>query len=361
MTKDVEIDRQPEAAGRVTNSAGEPIHGWVEFRPLAANPNLKDKPLLAEPRWRQWAPSSGLDKDGRYSLPIIPGPGVLLVHAEGDYLPSRLAREHRLKDVAVDDDPELIDCRPHPAWPAEFQAYKLIDVAAGKDVEADLQVMAGLQRPLALEFPDAKPRDVTVLGLQPYPHPYADLGTAGEPLVVRGLTKEENRRLYVATQDKQLAAMVVVAGKDAGPVNVKLQPTGGVKGRLLDKDGKPIARASFQVLFEDEPGRPGVRLRGMGFGHRVPTPDEQKRAEKTTGFRGGDKMNFVTGPEESDDQGRFRLDGLIAGVPFDLGVQLVSEPDPKGQRMIRGQVKTVRASVKPGETLDLGDVKVADP
>ena len=87
VSRDIEIDRQQAVTGRVTDGAGKPVRGWVEYRPLAANANLKGKPLLAEPRWRQWAPGAQLDGDGRFILPVLPGPGVLLVRGDGDYLP----------------------------------------------------------------------------------------------------------------------------------------------------------------------------------------------------------------------------------------------------------------------------------
>jgi hypothetical protein len=45
----VEIERQRAVTGVVTDKdTGKPVRGWVEYRPLASNPALKDKPLLAD-------------------------------------------------------------------------------------------------------------------------------------------------------------------------------------------------------------------------------------------------------------------------------------------------------------------------
>ena len=67
-------------------------------------------------------------------------------------------------------------------------------------------------------------------------------------------------------------------------------------------------------------------------------------------------------PEQSDASGRFRISGLVPDVPFDLWVMRIdARTNPKTkqvERLVAGHVKTTRVTVKPGETKDLGDVKV---
>jgi RNA polymerase sigma factor (sigma-70 family) len=358
VTADFALERQATVSGRVTDGAtGRPVMGYVEYRPLSKNPALASAPLLAEPRPFRNAPTARIEKGGRFRLAVLPGPGVLLVRAEGDYQPQRLGATDRA--VALAADPELIDCRPRPAWPIEWQAYRIFDATAGSDTELSIALAPDRSRPVEVEFHDGKPRDLGALGLHPVG---ADRGESIYPATakaVRGLAEGEARRLFLGTQDGKLAAMTLVDGSQASPVTVKLQTTGIVTGRLLDKTGKPLVGVAFKGFFDDGPGRPGVMYHA-GFADRIPTQVELERSQRLTGYR-GDKMGRGTPAEYTDAAGRFRLTGIVPGVPFDLHAQLVSEPDAKGSRRILGYSKLARPTVQPGQTLDLGDLHAGDP
>jgi hypothetical protein len=355
VTADLELERRSAAAGRVTDATtGRPVAGRVEYRPLAKNSALKAFPKLAEPyTFRQPTPTARLDKDGRFLLPVLPGPGVILVQAEGAYLPAR-------QDAAVahPDDPGLIDCRPYPAIPSEFQACQVIDAEAGKEFAVKIPLTPDRPRALAVEFPDDKPRDLGVLGLKPVGVDRGEFVHAGTARAVCGLTAGERRRLFLQTRDRQFGAALTVDGSATDPVAVKLQPTATITGRLLDKNGKPLKEVAFKILYDDGPGRPGVMI-SEGLVHRAPTPIEEKRHLLLTGYR-ADKMGRWTQAEKTDADGRFRVGGLIPSVAFDLHAQLVSEPDAKGSQYITGYAKVARPTVKPGETHNLGDLTVGE-
>jgi hypothetical protein len=94
---------------------------------------------------------------------------------------------------------------------------------------------------------------------------------------------------------------------------VQLQPGAAVAGRLVDADGRP---------------RPGVEL----FVYRdLKEPLVQP----------GESVYFPTHCK-SDQQGRFRIDGLLPGYLFAMS-------DDKGDRPLS-------AGLRSGETEDLGDV-----
>jgi RNA polymerase sigma factor (sigma-70 family) len=355
---DMELERQPAVTGRVTDRAtGKPLQAWVEYRPLARNPNLKKDTLLAQPGWGNHPPSALTDRDGRFTLPVLPGPGVLLANSEGDYLPARLARGDRITGVADRADPELIDCRPLLAWPAEYHVYRLIDVADGKDVEANLVLTPGARRPLVIEFPDGRARETTVLGLKPATSGSGDPYDPGKSAIV-GLAPDEVRRLFVSTYDSSLAATAVVSGKESGPVRMKLRPTGTITGHVVDKDGKPIPDVSFLVFFDDGPGRPGVFVHGSSA-IRAWTPQETQRHNRTRGYY---EFGFkYSRSEKTDNLGRFRLPGVLPDVAFELQVRLIGPPNAKGQRFITGDVPIARSTIKPGATRDLGDLRAVAP
>ena len=208
--------------------------------------------------------------------------------------------------------------------------------------------------------PDGKPREVWALGLEPVPFDRGSNLSAGEG-EIRALAEGERRRIFLQTTDEKFAGMIVLRAGESGPVKVQLRPTATLTGRQLDAAGKPLAGQTFQVLYDDGPGRPGVYFGGGGFRHRNRTPAEMQRQERISGFI-GDKMEYVYGPEKSDDQGRFRLPGLFPEVAFDLKVVRIrdsDDPKRKGQ-IIAGRIKVARTTLKPGGVFDLGDLKVED-
>jgi hypothetical protein len=141
-------------------------------------------------------------------------------------------------------------------------------------------------------------------------------------------------------------------------VRVKLKPTGTITGRVVGRDGKPVAGVWFQLLFDDGPGRPGVFIHG-GYAARAPTEAESRRGWRTKGYL--DKGLGVSRSERTDAEGRFRLDGVVPDVPFDLVARLVGPPDKKGQQFLTGEVRIARPTVKPGEALDLGELRAVAP
>jgi hypothetical protein len=209
---------------------------------------------------------------------------------------------------------------------------------------------------LVVEFPDGKPRDTGILGLKPASSDHGDAYYRRKSVVL-GLADNETRRLFLATYDGQLGAAANVRGKERGPVTVKLKPTGTITGRVVDKDGKPISGVGFRLYFDDGPGRPGVFIHA-GFAQRVHTEMESRRAFRTKGFS-NDKIGSLM--EKTDEQGRFRLTGVLPDVAFDLEAMLIAPPNRKGQRFITGEVRIARSTVKPGETLDVGILRAIEP
>jgi RNA polymerase sigma factor (sigma-70 family) len=359
VTFDIGLERQPTVTGRVIDRAtGKPVKGWVEYRPLAGNPNLKANLVVAGLGPGSHPPSVAIDDQGRFTLPALRGRGVVLVQAEGGYLPAQLAKTDRVAGVADQADPELIDSLPLPAWPATFHAYRLLNLSEGNDANIEITLAPGGVRPLVLTFPDGKPRDTTVLGLNPVASDPGAWFAPGKSAVV-SLAAGEVRRVFLMTHDGQFAATAVVRGQETGAVSVQMKPVGTITGRVVDKDGRPVAGVSLQPLYDDGPGRPGVFALG-GSVDRLRTPAEDRRKVRTTGYYDPRSKDFFSS-EKTDAQGRFCLTGVLADAAFDLNVQLLGPADAKGRRSVAGVVKIARVTVQPGATLELGDLRAAAP
>ena len=358
-TFDVLLDRQPGVKGRVVNSAtGKPVSARIEYRPMADNPGLRGNSLLANPGFRHHAPMVATDAEGQFAMPVLRGRGVLFVRAESGCRPAQLADADRKPGIVDGNDSELIDCRPLPAWPADFNGYQLIDVLQGKDLQVEIALTPGRTRPVVLEFPDGKAHDTNLLGLNPTPHDSREMYYPGQTELV-GLGEHETRRLYASSHDGQFGGMVLVRGAESGPVTVKLKPVGILTGRVVDGGGKPIQGISFQLLYDDGSEHAGVYLNG-GFIERLSTPLEQKRSRRTSGFY-DDRKEFQVGSEKTDEQGRFRLMGVLPDVACDLNVQFTKPVGDEGNYSILGMVRLARPTVKPGETLELGELKAVAP
>jgi hypothetical protein len=359
VTCDISLPRRPTIHGRVIDGAtGKPAMAWVEYRPLACNPNLKAVPELAQPG-SQWIhpPTTATDGDGRFTLPALCGRGVLLVRADDRYLPAQLAKADRIAEVADTSDPELIDCRPLLAWPGDFHAYRLIDVTQEKEMRVEVRLVPGLARPLVAEFPEGKPRDTRVLGLKPPANDYGESYHPGKCDIL-GLAESEVRRLFLTTYDGQFAARVTVHANEKGPVTLKLKPTATIVGKVVDKDGKPIAGVGFRLLYDDGPGRPGVLI-DNGSAGRVQTTSESTRQLRTKGY--GDEGVLLFRQEKTNEQGRFRLTSVLPDVDFDLEALFITPPKEQDEDPSITSVRIARPTVKPGETLDLGTLRAIEP
>jgi hypothetical protein len=151
---------------------------------------------------------------------------------------------------------------------------------------------------------------------------------------VHGLDPDAEVPVHFLEPHQKLGTTVKFSGKSGagGSIDVQLEPCGIAKARLVDANHKPIA------------GYRGSRLISM-----VVAPD-------TSGFRSEqaslniiDPINYTDGLV-SDALGRIAFTALVPGAPYYLSVS--------------GRTRTQRDkdfTVKPGETLDLGDILIEKP
>jgi RNA polymerase sigma factor (sigma-70 family) len=336
-----EPERQRLVTGRVTNRAtGKPVSGWVEYRPLADNPNLKSAPP-------QHNVQVQLDRDGHFSIPILSGRGLLIVQAEGAFLPARLDEADRRAGVLDPKNSERLDTQPQPLRLSQFHACRVLDVPAAQDATCDLTVDPGRSLPLTVLTPDGKACAARALGLDPLPFDRGGELPDGRG-VIRMLAEGERRRIFLQSTDKKFASVLVLSGQETETVTARLQPTGVITGRLVDANGKAFAGQSFQIAYDAGPDRPGVYFDREGFRYRSLTPTETERH----GWIGGDIFNnreFLVGPEKTDEQGRFRIAGVFPNVAFDLKVLLTHDSSASEQKRV-----TIASMVKAGVEHDLG-------
>jgi hypothetical protein len=203
-----------------------------------------------------------------------------------------------------------------------LNAVKVIDLAADADTATcDLFVDPGATQTVKIEDPEGKLLAGTIVAgvtaCNPNMIPIKDAACT-----VFALDPSKPRRIHFFHDKRHLAGSLTLRGDEKEPPVVRLGPAGSVIGRILDDDGQPIAGADINLDSPDRTARELYRqLR-------------QRQAAIHT-----------------DKDGRFRIEGIVPEVKFPLGIV-------RGRTFFVGEPRIGARQVKPGETLDLGAVRV---
>jgi hypothetical protein len=144
---------------------------------------------------------------------------------------------------------------------------------------------------------------------------------------VDGYQSDKPRKLLFVHLQRKLAGSLVVAGVQAAPLRVRLQPWGAIAGRVVDAGGKPM-------------GSIEIRADALPRYLQVKGPDGEFRQVRDS---------YGTGPD-----GRFRIEGLAPGAKYTFSAWDL----PRGKYF--GNL-TADVSVEPGQKKDLGDLKTEYP
>jgi hypothetical protein len=203
----------------------------------------------------------------------------------------------------------------HPLFmSAEHHAFVQVNPKEdGKTTACDVQLDPGKTIQGTILDPDGKPldgakvMDLKLMWSKPQPLP-------GSHFTATVLDPRNPRQLFFYHRGRQLGAAILVRGDEKKPLTVRLQPCGAVTGRILDAKGQAC---------------PEWAIYGQS---------ENANMNNTTGRWW---QLYVSG--RTNKEGRFRVEGLIPGVKYNIVVG-------PGHSM----------TLKAGETKDLGDTKVED-
>ena len=162
---------------------------------------------------------------------------------------------------------------------------------------------------------------------------------------LHGLATDQEIPVFFLEPKRKLGTMVNLSGKSGsgGPITVRLDPCGKAKARLVDPAGKPIAgrRDSYLIGIVVTPGLSRLSRDQGDEGRLEADQDYLCRI---------DPINYPDG-STSDTQGYVTFPALIPGATY----RIHDMSDVDG-----GQLRKT-FTVKPGETLDLGDVVIQKP
>ena len=336
VTHDTELHHGVVVSGQVTDrSTGRPVRAHVVYAPLFNNALFTSTPGYERPRTQLslWIDSREMttDADGRYRLTGLPGPGARFVRrtpGSGTYMHPAVSNE--------DQNPAIYHARAevfltlglgdiHPV--SSLHAYRLIHPAADATaLTADFALDPGLSRKGRLIDPDGKPisgAEAIGLSVRAMGPPRSGPALTGTEFTAEALNPDKPRRMLFWHPDRKLAGTVVLRGDEPEPVTVTLQPLAGVSGRaVLKTTGEPLV--GYAVEYSGWP--------------EVDFPARRKHPDAS--------------PILTDNEGRFRLTDLPAGVPLNLSL---IAPKTRFASVHRDKVV-----LEPGTTKEMGELR-GDP
>jgi RNA polymerase sigma factor (sigma-70 family) len=318
---DFVLDRGIVVRGKLLNRVtGEPVRGRVSYVALLDNPHRKDFADLDKPQFLATDPGE-TRADGSFAVLAIPGAGVLCATAEDR---DRFVREEA-KGI---DLGARIPEQDHTIVPIEIPANET------KPRTQDITLKPGHALPGQTRGPDGKPlTGAYCAGLSPIPeffHPPQQL--EGAEFSVGGLSPGQSRPVLFLHAEKKLARLVHVKGDRKDPLNVRLEPLGTFTGRIFTRDGKPWVGVEVTAAIHTWEGK-----------DRGSFPLELRY-----NFR--QWSSLTNGKATTDKEGRFRIGGLVPGLPYRI---TVNDPEGNGATRIHEGTKAVEA----GKARDLGDLQ----
>jgi hypothetical protein len=240
-------------------------------------------------------------------------------------------------------------------------AYAALDLKPGMgSQEVNLVVRRGATVQGRVVGPDGQPvRDAWIFSrLVVDPSLGARMGWSGRyhaklrngRFEMGGLAPDAEVPVCFLEPERKLGAVVNLSARSAagGPVTVRLEPCGSARAWLVDPEGKPIAKPerNLSIMMVVTPGPVGNSF-----------PNDKTTAELSAdegGLNEVDPINYATAPAP-EANGRLTLPVLIPGATYRVIDYTM---------VVRGQVgPEIRKefTVKPGQKLDLGDVRIAKP
>ncbi len=285
--------------------------------------------------------------DGSFHFGTAPAPGLLLVRAANDdYVP----REFGLR---------MLDLGEPGGARAYTHAFRSLDLKPGVvDQRVDLVLRHGATLTGRVVVPDGQ----TVVDALVFCRAILDTqrsayrGWNGRfhrkvqngQFEVSGLDPDTEATLYLLDPKRKLGMAMTVSPRSATNelLTVRLKPCGGVEARIVDAGGKPVVGALPQktVAMVVTPGPTNIARTSLGG----------KLAADDADICQIDTVNYRT-VLQADAQGRLKLPALIPGANYrvvDWSTAVRGESGPQVRKEF---------TVKPGETLDLGDIVIAKP
>jgi RNA polymerase sigma factor (sigma-70 family) len=309
---DFRLKRGVVIRGRVTyKETGRPVAARVQYLAFADNAYLKEAAGFSDSEEIVVRTAA----DGSFTLLGLPGQGVVVAAVADFTQAGRYLMACGLDQVKGKRYGNDLDTVPTLCDPRQYNA--LVEVRPARDARSIIQDIVfdpGRTVSGTIVGPDGKPvTGVTIDSAFGVWFEAKDLPTA--TFRIPGIDPKHPRAFWFRHRGQNLGAAVVLRGDERMPVTVRLQKCATLTGRLVDDDGQPRTSWLAGGLLKGQLGSTGV--------------------------------GFFTARSGKD--GRFRIEGIIPGLTFDLWAGKTASTFD--------QNLVPKMKLEPGQVKDLGEFK----
>jgi hypothetical protein len=325
-THDIKLRRGVLIRGKVTEQGtGRPLPASsVQYLPVQAQGGLL---------WG-WQAAVASKDDGSFQIAVAPGKGHLLVFGPtGDYVLGEVTGQRT---------------RAHATIPYEVKAGDPPhEVAAA--LRPGVTIKGRVEGPGGQTVTDGF--ILTTLHIEPFNPTWRGdfhVKVRDGRFELHGLDPEGATRIHVLDPEHEWGATIDVSGKQPGEdLTIRLDPCGKATARFVGSNGKPVAK--LQPMFFEFVATPGPsRYSRNKQGQAKPQADADFLANI-------DVKHYQWRNEPSADaDGRFTMISLIPGALYRI-LDFSTVNNDEGARVRK------EFTVKPGETLDLGEILIEKP
>jgi RNA polymerase sigma factor (sigma-70 family) len=329
---DLRVKKGVIITGKVIDEAtGKSLPGYAAAAVLAGNPFVKEYPPMS---------SSSLRGDREYTegngaFRIVAPPGPVLLMVDMDYTQSTGDFAECMKyDEPIHDPKYPQYFAPDRDWPSyhvfgggsspvQGKFCKVLDIKPGTALVHQDAVLRRASS-LTVKIEDAEGRSVRgawATGIGTTGHSPVKIHETSCPAY--GVQAGKPRHMVFIHTQRKIAGTLTLTGNEKQPAVVQLRPMGSIKGRLVDHEGKPVARVAVDLWYREAQAY---------FVH---------------------EMIYGTGQVVTDADGAFALGNVVPELQFNLSFHR------RKQRFDR-ETKAVDpyTQVKPGACRDLGAIKL---
>jgi len=282
------------------------------------------------------------DSDGSFQLTASPGPGFLMVLGPTDDYVLRSEDGDRLIPTGTTGHRRHYSHAFIPCHPKTAGDRVEVQVGLRRGVSVSGQVIGPDHQPIksAMMISPLFLEPLSLAALMWWPRNHGSVKNGRFDL--RGLDPDAETAVYFFDPDHELGATVHLSGKSSaqGSVVVELERCGKARARLVNRAGKPIAgyRGSSLLAMVVTPGTYPIYRR----------PDDSRIAANVSTLGAVDPIHYADGPI-SDTLGQITFPALIPGATY-----------RRTPRNAQEASSNTEFTVRPGETLNLGDLVIEE-
>ena len=226
---EVEIKLTPGIAGscKVTDfDGGGPAPAQVYYLPTPENENFQ--PFAERLFARGFAPSTRTDDKGVAKFAAMPGPGYVVVVASG-FPPNESVNKLTDQERAM----LLQFTRTN-----EVTAIESIDPKELNE-EIELSVLVSKGRSIEMQLADAVGEDDYLIVHRAASKTTYSQRITGNKFAAGQFQPGETRQILVHAPGKRMGAVAQIKAEAESPIQLSMEPTGSLVGKIVNKDGDP--------------------------------------------------------------------------------------------------------------------------